>query len=143
MRIHPTLHATVWVLTIVAFQPLLPSRAAGELGWTNPIVPQRADPHVTLEPDGTYYLIATVPEYDRIELRRANSIGGLSTAEPVVIWKKPASGPMSGFIWAPELHKINGTWYIYFAASEAKDGLENPDVCAREHRVGPVDRHVG
>ena len=111
----------VTLLLALAIGPLLPSPAAGELGWTNPIVPQRADPHVTLEPDGTYYLIATVPEYDRIELRRAKSIGGLSTAEPVVIWKKHASGPMSGFIWAPELHKIDGKWYIYFAASEAKD----------------------
>ncbi len=49
--------------------------------WTNPILPQRADPHVLLHKDGWYYLTATVPEYDRIELRRSKLIGGLSSAK--------------------------------------------------------------
>lgn len=94
---------------------------AAELSWTNPILPQRADPHVTLPPGGAYYLAATVPEYDRIELRRAASLGELSTAEPHVAWRRPASGPLSGFIWAPELHRLDGKWYIYFAASDSGD----------------------
>lgn len=76
--------------------------SADPLKWTNPIVPQRADPQVMLMPGGTYYLAATVPEYDRIELRRATSLGGLSTAEPKVVWRKHTKGPLSGFIWAPE-----------------------------------------
>ncbi|HEY8932809.1 MAG TPA: hypothetical protein VIM44_05815 [Rariglobus sp.] len=39
------------------------------LCWPTPIVPQRADPQVFLHTDGWHYLTATVPEYDRIELR--------------------------------------------------------------------------
>ena len=39
--------------------------------FDNPLVMQRADPHVTLQADGYYYLTATAPEYDRIEVRRA------------------------------------------------------------------------
>lgn len=92
---------------------------ADSLAWSNPLVPQRADPHVTLHSDGYYYLTATAPEYDRIELRRARSIGGLATAEPKVIWRKHPSGPMSASIWAPELHWIDGKWYVYFSAGEA------------------------
>lgn len=98
-----------------------PAPIAEVAGWTNPIVPRRADPHVLLHTDGYYYLAATVPEYDRIELRRARSLGELSTAEPKVIWRKHASGPMGAHIWAPELHFIDGKWYVYFTAGESQN----------------------
>jgi GH43 family beta-xylosidase len=88
--------------------------------WTNPILPQRADPHVLLHKDGWYYLTATAPEYDRIELRRAKSIDGLSTAKAEVLWRKHEKGPMSHHIWAPEIHFLDGKWYIYFAAGRAE-----------------------
>lgn len=95
------------------------SLAANPLEWTNPIVPQRADPHVFLHGDGYYYLTASVPEYDRIELRRARTLGELGHAEAKIIWRRPAQGRMSGYIWAPEIHFIDGKWYVYFAAGEA------------------------
>ena len=99
----------------------------------NPLIHQRADPHISRHPDGFYYFTATVPEYDRLELRRAPTIAGLATAAPQVIWRKHAAGPMGAHIWAPELHHIDGKWFIYFAAGDAEDVwkiriyvLENP-----------------
>ena len=86
-----------------------------------PLIAQRADPYVYYHTDGYYYFTASTPEYDRIELRRAWSVKGLSDAEPVTIWRKHAEGEMSWHIWAPELHYINGVWYIYFAAGRAED----------------------
>ncbi|MCR5189053.1 MAG: glycoside hydrolase family 43 protein [Treponema sp.] len=86
-----------------------------------PLIEQRADPYVYYHKDGYYYFTASVPEYDRIELRRAWSVKGLEKAQPVTIWRKHAEGPMSWHIWAPELHFINGKWYIYFAAGRAED----------------------
>jgi GH43 family beta-xylosidase len=80
---------------------------------------QRADPHVSLHVDGYYYFTATVPEYDRIELRRTRDLKDLGKAEPKVVWRKHASGPMSSHIWAPELHHIDGKWYLYFTAGRA------------------------
>jgi GH43 family beta-xylosidase len=94
------------------------SSAANPLAWSNPLIPQRADPHVILHTDGYYYLTATAPEYDRIELRRARTLDGLSRAEPKVIWRKHEEGPMGKNIWAPELHFIDGKWYVYFSAGE-------------------------
>lgn len=87
----------------------------------NPLVAQRADPQVLRHHDGWYYLTATVPEYDRLELRRARSIAGLATAEPTTIWRKKTAGAMSAHIWAPELHYLDGRWFLYFSASEAKE----------------------
>ncbi|CAM3238201.1 family 43 glycosylhydrolase [Paenibacillus lupini] len=91
-----------------------------------PIILQRADPWVYKHEDGFYYFTASVPEYDRIEVRRAATIAGLAEAEPVVAWRKHASGMMSANIWAPEIHFIDGKWYIYFAAArtaETNEGL--------------------
>jgi len=95
------------------------SAADDPLTWSNPILRHRADPHVLLHTDGWYYFTATVPEYDRIELRRAKTVGGLSTAEPKVIWRKHDHGPMGAHIWAPEIHFIDGKWYVYFAAGRS------------------------
>lgn len=88
--------------------------------YNNPLVLQRADPWVFKNDDGMYYFIATVPEYDRIEIRKANTINKLGDAEAVVVWKKHNKGVMGHHIWAPELHKIDGKWFIYFAAGEAE-----------------------
>ncbi|WP_336788017.1 glycoside hydrolase family 43 protein [Paenibacillus sp. MMO-177] len=91
-----------------------------------PIILQRADPWIYKHEDGFYYFTASVPEYDRIEVRRSNTIAGLALSEPVVAWRKHESGMMSANIWAPEIHYIEGRWYIYFAAArttETNEGL--------------------
>ena len=88
--------------------------------WPNPFIEQRADPFI-LRHLNHYYFIASVPEYDRLEIRRAATLEGLRDAEPVVVWRAPQSGPMSQLIWAPELHEIDGKWYIYFAATHTHD----------------------
>ncbi len=93
---------------------------SAETSYRNPLVKQRADPFVLRHTDGYYYLAATVPEYDRLELRRSKSIQTLGEAEPLVIWRAHAKGEMGAHIWAPELHRIEGKWYIYFAAGRAK-----------------------
>lgn len=96
--------------------------------FPNPLIDQRADPWVCRHADGYYYLTASVPEYDRIELRRSRTLAGLADGERAVVWTKPPSGPNSALIWAPELHHIDGKWYIYFAAApseEIVDGLFN------------------
>jgi GH43 family beta-xylosidase len=107
--------------------------APSQAQWTNPIVPHRADPQVFRHSDGYYYFTATAPEYDRIELTRVRSLGELSKATPKVIWRKHPEGPMGSHIWAPEIHFIDGKWYVYFTAGESKDiwkirlyVLENP-----------------
>ncbi|GGB23964.1 glycosyl hydrolase [Sphingomonas metalli] len=94
----------------------------GEVPIVNPLVRQRADAQVFRHSDGWYYLTGSVPEYDRVVLRRARSIGGLATAPETVLWRHAAKGPLSGFIWAPELHRIDGRWIVYFAAGPSGGG---------------------
>ena len=91
-----------------------------------PIILQRADPWIYKHTDGYYYFSASVPEYDRIEIRRAKTINGLAEADGVTIWRKHDEGMLSANIWAPEIHYIDGKWYVYFAAArttETNEGL--------------------
>lgn len=85
--------------------------------YKNPVVEQRADPFIYKHTDGYYYFTASVPEYDRIEVRRAKTIQALGSAVPSIAWKQYEKGPMSANIWAPEIYYMEGKWYIYFAAA--------------------------
>ena len=87
----------------------------------NPLISQRADPFITPRHRGRYYFTGSVPEYDRVIVRGATTIDGLATATESVVWRRPATGKMGGHIWAPELHRIDGRWYIYFAAGDSDD----------------------
>ena len=71
--------------------------------------------------DGTYYFTASVPAYDGIVLRRAKSLAELPDAEEVEIWHMHEEGAMSCHIWAPELHYLDGCWYIYYAGGDKDD----------------------
>ncbi|MGW4116206.1 family 43 glycosylhydrolase [Actinosynnema sp. NPDC004786] len=95
--------------------------AAGGLPTRNPLVERRADPFITPPTDGMYYLTGSVPEYDRVVVRGAPTLDGLADARERTIWRRPPSGKMGGYIWAPELHRIDGRWYVYFAAGDSDD----------------------
>lgn len=97
------------------------AQAATAVTYVNPLINQRADPHIFRHGDGFYYFTATVPEYDRIVLRRATTIQGLASASESTIWRRHSSGEMGAHIWAPEIHFINNKWYVYFAAGRADD----------------------
>lgn len=107
--------------TFLIVSMLATAQQSKKTKFNNPLAFQRADPFVAKADDGTYYFIATAPEYDRIEIRRSKTINGITKAKPVVVWRKHAKGAMGNHIWAPELHRIDGKWYIYFAAGSAED----------------------
>ncbi|MBP0966119.1 MAG: family 43 glycosylhydrolase, partial [Oscillospiraceae bacterium] len=96
--------------------------------YKNPFIEERADPFVTNGGDGYFYFTASYPAYgsvdkgyDRIILRRSNTVAGLAAAEEKTVWKAHGSGIMAKHIWAPEMHKIGGKWYIFFAAGASSD----------------------
>lgn len=99
--------------------------------YPNPFIPERADPYVVKGPDGFYYFTASYPAfynvdagYDRIILRKSDTVLGLATAEEHTIWSAHNDGVMSKHIWAPEIHYIGGKWYVFFAAGE-KEAIWN------------------
>ncbi len=92
-----------------------------EMIYNKPWILQRADPFVYKTGDGKYYFTASVPEYDRIVLRCSTSLYDLDLSSEKEIWHKHEKGPQSMHIWAPEIHRLFGKWYIYYAGSDVDD----------------------
>ena len=92
-----------------------------ETKYNQPLILQRADPYVYKSKDGTYYFTASVPVYDKVVLRSADTVKGLAEAEERTLWVKHEEGPQSIHIWAPEIHYVDGGWYIYYAAGDKDD----------------------
>ena len=109
-----------WTIGFVALLGASLPASASDMP-TNPLIRQRADPQVYRDVLGQYYATGTVPEYDRIVLRRAKTLAGLATAEEKVLWRRHESGAMAAHIWAPEIHQIGGKWYVYFTAGRSDD----------------------
>lgn len=93
--------------------------------YNNPIVLERADPWVYKHTDGYYYFTGSVPGYQEIEVRRAKSLNELENGEISTVWNAHDEGEMSQLIWAPEIHYIDGSWYIYFAAAQSDQPKNN------------------
>lgn len=89
--------------------------------YHNPIVMERADPWVYKHTDGFYYFTGSVPGYQEIEVRRAKHLDELENGECKCVWRAHKTGEMSSLIWAPEIHFIDGSWYIYFAAAKSPE----------------------
>jgi len=87
--------------------------------FTNPILEDGADPYVLLHEDGYYYFMAT--RGNRLDLWRSSELTQLETVTPKTIWSPPEKGPNSCCIWAPEIHHIEGKWYVYYTASDTVD----------------------
>lgn len=80
--------------------------------FKNPLLPSGPDPWVIYQ-DGFYYVMHTTGSDLRIYKTKKMSELGTSTYRSV--WSPPGS-PATRDVWAPELHRINGKWYIYYAA---------------------------
>ena len=84
--------------------------------------------------------------YDRIILRRSTTVQGLggtvkiegepaggstpagpynpNNIEEITIWRQATAGnAFNRYIWAPEIQKINGVWYILFTSSNATNSV--------------------
>ena len=80
---------------------------------TNPLLPSGPDPWI-VEQDGVFYYMAT--RGDRLAIRATRDLVRLGEAAETIVWRPPTSGPNSRSIWAPELHRIDGRWFIYYSA---------------------------
>jgi GH43 family beta-xylosidase len=82
-------------------------------GLVNPIF-KGADPWVMYD-EGYYYYSAGCPGAS-ICITRSKTVEGLATAPHNAVWSAPPTGPNHADIWAPEIHKVNGKWYVYYCA---------------------------
>lgn len=84
--------------------------------FSNPIS-DLADPHITYH-DNHYYLTGTTGS--NITIKKAATLNALKFAASNIVFTPPSGGPCCNF-WAPELHRINNTWYVYYTAGTGTD----------------------
>jgi GH43 family beta-xylosidase len=86
--------------------------------FVNPIG-EGADPWVVRDPNAKRYLWCMSDGNRAIAVHTSTSITSMGTKH--IVWRAPRRGPTSREIWAPELHFLDGRWYIYFAASDGRN----------------------
>lgn len=84
----------------------------------NPIVEQAADPWVWKHTDGFYYFMHTAR--DRIELTKSDSLSRIAEGRKKTIWAPEPGGRYSHNLWAPEIHHVQGKWYVYYTANDGE-----------------------
>ncbi|BBO35733.1 alpha-L-arabinofuranosidase II [Lacipirellula parvula] len=103
-----------------------------QLTATNPLGPGQ-DPFV-IQWEGQYLHVRSAG--NGVWIDRAEHLEDIHPSDPASVskkvWTAPAGTNYSGQIWAPELHHINGKWYIYVTAS---DGVNNST-----HRMHVLER---
>src|ERR1700744_3988544 len=88
--------------------------------FSNPVLGPGQDPSV-LTYRGWYYFTQSSADAKSITIRRSRSIKSLAAAPKTVVWTGSRSGSPCCDWWAPELHHINGAWYIYTTADDGNN----------------------
>eukprot|EP01113_Clastostelium_recurvatum_P037430 TRINITY_DN5471_c0_g1_i1.p1 TRINITY_DN5471_c0_g1~~TRINITY_DN5471_c0_g1_i1.p1 ORF type:complete len:532 (-),score=97.03 TRINITY_DN5471_c0_g1_i1:227-1822(-) len=104
-------------------------------GFKNPIFTSQ-DPWVT-KVDGVYYYTESYCGKADICVKISPTLTGLSTADWVGVWSASAGNANSDEIWAPEMHYIDGAWYIYYAADSGNNNNHRLFVLKGSSPKGP------
>lgn len=107
MRVFPSLHK-LFALALLILAPY-----ASAQYFTAPIS-NLPDPFITYQ-DGWYYSTGTGPG---IQLKKAKTLEELKSVSYKQVFSSANGGPCCDY-WAPELHRINNIWYIYYTANNA------------------------
>lgn len=99
-------------------QSATPTTAQSADTFHNPLLPTGPDPWVVTR-NGFFYYMNTTGK--NLTIWKTRDITDLAHAQKKIVWTPPATGPYSHDLWAPELHFLDGRWYIYFAADAGQN----------------------
>lgn len=88
--------------------------------FANPVF-QGADPWV-YQQDSLYYFTTTLG--NRIELWKTKDPTALNNVASKVVYFPTGTGTHHQNLWAPELHKVAGKWYMYYTAGNGADSTQ-------------------
>ncbi len=91
---------------------------SAQKAFSNPLLKMGPDPWMIYH-EGFYYYTNTLQ--NRIEIWKTKNPANLADAQNKRIWQTPDTGMYSAEIWAPEIHFLDGSWYVYFAADDGKN----------------------
>lgn len=89
------------------------------------------------EHDGEWYYCYSVGE--GVAVRHASHPFDLPQGEKTVVYRAPRGTDYSWAYWAPELHCIDGVWYIYVAACDGDSAHHRMFVLQSDDPLGPFE----
>lgn len=112
------------------------AHAAATETFANPLF-DGGDPWVT-RVDGVYYYSASNCGVADVCIKRSRSLSGLAAAPWIGVWTQPdRDAPNARDIWAPELHRLDGRWYLYYAADDGDNDHHRLYVLVADRPQGP------
>ncbi|KAG8939786.1 hypothetical protein FRC03_006052, partial [Tulasnella sp. 419] len=113
---------------------------ATDATFQNPIKPsQGPDPFMVYD-NGYYYLMTTTGS--DVQISRGTSMTALKAATPKLVWSDKTPNRCCS-VWAPEVHKISGKWWLYYSAGLAGNwNHENQWVHVLEGGSSPWDTYT-
>jgi len=88
--------------------------------FTNPLL-SGSDPWV-IKKDGFFYYTHTLG--NRVAMWKTNAMSKLNSAPITTIFSAAPATPNSSNVWAPELHFLDGKWYVYYTAGSGPDDTQ-------------------
>ena len=90
---------------------------AGARTFANPVAVRGADPWV-IRFQTNYFLCQSASFNNAVQVNRAARLEDIGQDHWSIVWKAPKETAYSKQIWAPELRRLRGKWYIYVAADD-------------------------
>lgn len=104
-----------WIRLLLLTCAMMPfSSALAGPTFHNPVMLNAPDPFAMRHTDGFYYFLAT--RQNRIDLVKSSTLTGIGGGALKTIWT-PSQGGGCCELWAPEIHYLDGRWYVYYTAS--------------------------
>lgn len=119
MSLKLRIFASLAFLALLIGDPIPANCQSAAREFKNPVVPRGADPWV-IRWQTNYYLCQS--RWDSVWVNRAARLEDIGADHWKRVWQAPPDKPYSHEVWAPELHFLQGKWYIYVAA----DAGHNP-----------------
>ena len=107
-------------------RPMVSGPPTGLRTFVNAVY-EGADPFVFRHTDGFYYFCQSEGDVG-IAVWKSKKLTDKGVKR--VVWMAPQEGWNTSEVWAPEMHFLNGRWYIYYAADSGQN---------RDHRTGVLE----
>lgn len=102
----------------------------------NPVLGQGADPFVVVV-DGQYHQVFSSTDGRGVSMRSSSSLATLASAPEQEVFRGGTDGSPCCEWWAPELHRLDGRWYVYVAADDGDNEHHRSYVLSADAVTGP------
>jgi GH43 family beta-xylosidase len=105
-------------LVLLCGKPLPARCESAPHEFKNPVVARGQDPWV-IRWQTNYFLCQS--RRNGVWVNRAARLEDIGADHWQCVWRAPTNTPYSENVWAPELHFLQGKWYIYVAADDGRN----------------------